>query len=94
MKNLVAILMMVGSFVLYSRHLFRSRENIFSHESFIEHEIDDQRQRVKRKRRRYNNSKYRPRIRYRNKRLKLQGSHPKAHRFSNHHTLRRMYRST
>lgn len=94
MKKLVTILTMVWSFTLYSRHLFRSRENFINIESFIEHEIDDQRQRTKRKRRRYKNSKHKPRKRYWNRSMKFQDSRPMAHRFSNHHTLRRMYRSS
>lgn len=85
MKNLLALVLMALSFTHFRRDLFsRSLPN-----QAIEREW---RKRMKKKKR-YQNRKYKKPVLHLPKHFKLKGSAAKDHRFSNQKRLRRMFRN-
>ncbi len=93
MKSLVILLSGILSFFCVDLQLFRrgSRDIYFGESISIE--ISDQREKRKRKTRKYKNKKYKKTKKYSQKQYKFQGTKAKDLRYSNQRLLRRMYRN-
>ena len=81
------------NYVLFD--LQTSRRAIPSKKSAIETGLthEDRKKRIKKLKRKYKNRKYKKKNSYIRKELSLKGSTPKANRFTNQKSLRRMYRN-
>lgn len=93
MKKLGLILTSLFYFFLFDLTLFRRHRRDAAQSISTELEISDQKEKLKKAKRRYQNKKYKRRKFFAPQRFKYIESKPKDARYTNQKTLRRMYRN-
>lgn len=94
MRSLVLLLTGLFSSFYIDLRFFKKRSEIVSFQAPISLELSERKEKLKQKQKKYKNRKYKRKEVYQKKHYKLKGTQPKNHRYSNHQSLRRMYRST
>lgn len=93
MRSLVIIIAGLFSFFYIDLRRFRkSSHGVFPTDS-VSIELSEQKEKLKKKQRRYKNRKYKKRRLFQRKHYKLKGTHAKDSRYSNQKDIRRMHTS-
>lgn len=94
MKKLATLVATIFSFIYIDLNVIRKNRHINYVTTEISTTLTTKKKRLKQKQKRYNNSKYKQKKKYRQKFCKNYNSESKDHRYSNQRSIRRMYRNT
>ena len=87
------IIVFVGLFSFFYVDITFNKRSYFDHRNTAPIEFSNEKEKLKRKKRKYKNTKYTRRRDYRHKSFKLRGTHSKDSRYSNQKDIRRMHTS-
>lgn len=93
MRSIVILIAGLFSFSSINLRLFRKSSHSAQPTSFISTSLFEEREKLKKRLKKYKNRKYKKRQRYKPKHYKLAGTMAKDNRYSNQKRLRRMYRN-